>query len=241
MAARSTSPTKKAAAKAKAAPRQRAGTGAQKPVKASKAPAKRKAPARKPNARTGKSGASTERPSKRTGGNRRRPTVAILREMHEEGIDVSDKRAFMRLGRANTQILVGTEDLSLWDDEELQRGQRKGPRGRFEGAPPKIVPKAIHDELVKRTLAKASETMRSNLVAATEALTAIATDLEADPAARLRAIQMIQDRVMGKAPDKVDVSVDMPWLDAITDGIVATDNDMEAGLGQIIDTTAEEA
>ncbi len=153
-------------------------------------------------------------------------SIGALQRRAELGEDVSEERAYVRLGKTNTQILVGTTDLAEWDDEELLRGQRKAADGTFVGRPPKLVPKAIHDELVRRTMSSAAEKLRSNLVDATTALTEIATDAEAADADRLRAISMIMDRVMGKTPDRVEVSAEMPWLTAITEGIVSVDDDI---------------
>jgi hypothetical protein len=88
------------------------------------------------------------------------------------------------------------------------------------GVTPKIVPKALHDELIRRTLLQANELMRENLPAAVEMLVALATNEGVEAKDRLRAISMILDRVMGKSPDKVEISGQSPWLVALQGGIV---------------------
>lgn len=109
--------------------------------------------------------------------------------------------------------------MSDWTDEELQRGQKKSRRGTWEGMKPKIVPKALHDELVRRQMSKASELLRDNLVGATEVLIALATGKDVDDAVRLRAVTLIMDRVLGKTPDTVNVSVQKTPFQATLDSL----------------------
>lgn len=61
------------------------------------------------------------------------------------------------LGKTNQAILNGTEDVRLWSDEELLRGQRKAKNGRWTGRPPKVVPLKIHEELTRRRLSEACD------------------------------------------------------------------------------------
>lgn len=130
------------------------------------------------------------------------------------------KRPRMRISETTASVLE-TGDLSDWDDEELRRGQKRDKRGKWSGRPPRLIPKALHDELVRRTLDAAAEEMRSNLVSAVEALTKIAKDTEVEPKDRLKAITTIMDRVMGKAPDKIEVSATIkPWEEALQGGVV---------------------
>ena len=117
-------------------------------------------------------------------------------------------------------ILQGEMDLSAWSEEELIRGQRRSRRGTWEGRPPKLVPKAIHDELVRRKMGEAFDLMRDNVVKATEVLIEIAEDKEVDPAVRLRAVGMIHDRVLGKSKERVELALApdpfLETIDAIT-------------------------
>ena len=125
-------------------------------------------------------------------------------------------------GRATMAILEGSEDLSLWDEEELLRGQRRGKNGTWSGRPPKVVPKAIHDELVRRKMSKAHDLLRDNLVAAVEVLVGIAKDKRAQNSDRLKAASLIMDRVLGKVPDHVVLTEDQEpaWAKAIRAGMV---------------------
>lgn len=145
------------------------------------------------------------------------------------------ERGYVQMGRMNTAILAGHEDLSTWSDEELRRGQKKDKNGRWQGRRPSVVPKALHDELVRRTLSKAEELMRDNLHTAVEALVDVVTGEDVEDKDRLRAIAMIMDRVMGKEPQRVEVGGDAPWMAAIAAAIVGTVEDED-----IIDVEPEE-
>lgn len=118
------------------------------------------------------------------------------------------ERAYVRVGKSNTAILAGTEDLSEWTEEELIRGQRKDKNGRFQGRPPKIVPKPIHDELVRRTLHEGKELLRTALVPALETLSTVLDDPEAKDQDKIKAAGMILDRMLGKPTEHVHVSGD---------------------------------
>lgn len=51
-------------------------------------------------------------------------------------------RMRLTVSRHTGDILDGVVDLSEWDDEEIFRGQRRSPNGRFQGKPPIVVPQA---------------------------------------------------------------------------------------------------
>jgi hypothetical protein len=154
-----------------------------------------------------------------------------LKERHEAGEDVSDQRALIRMGPANTAILIGADDLSDWDSEELRHGQRRDKNGRFQGKAPKVVPKACYDELVKRTLSEAQQLFTDNIVVAVQALVDIVTSPMAEDKDKLRAIGMITDRAMGKAPERVEVTGTAKWELALRAGIVSVGNVADASLG----------
>jgi hypothetical protein len=177
--------------------------------------------------RPGPSAATKTIRAKRSGVSAKR-----LKERHEAGEDVSDQRALIRMGPANTAILIGADDLSGWDDEELRRGQRRDKNGRFQGKEPKIVPKACYDELVKRTLSEAQQLFTDNIVIAVRALVDIVTNPMAEDKDKLRAIGMITDRAMGKAPEKIEVTGTAKWELALRAGIVSVDNMADASIGE---------
>ncbi len=108
-------------------------------------------------------------------------------------------------GKTNLAILQGDDDLSSWDEEELIRGQRRNKRGRFPNNPPKIVPKALHDELVKRKLTKAYDLLNESIYDAVAILIDIAKDERTDASVRLKAVKEILDRTIGKQPIRLKI------------------------------------
>lgn len=137
-----------------------------------------------------------------------------------------------RVGKTNAAILAGeTEVLSEWSEEELLRGRRRDVHGRWSGRPPKLVPRAVHDELVRRKMSEAHDLLRDNVVAATEVLVSLATDQDADAAVRLKAATTILDRVLGKAPERVELAVEPPWATALQAAIAQRGPLAEVGAG----------
>ena len=141
----------------------------------------------------------------------------------------------IEVGKTNHAILKGDADLSLWSDEELRRGQRKDRNGNWGGRPPKVVPKAIHDELVRRTYDEASAVLRDSLVDAVTLFRTIVQDPDADPAVRLKAATTIVDRVMGRAPMTVHFDVEPLWAKAIREAYSDHGDAMETTFAEVND------
>jgi len=162
--------------------------------------------------------------------------VERIREKAERGEAHGEERALVRIGAANTRVLTGQEDLSQWSEEELLRGQKKDRNGKYQGKPPLVVPKALHDELVKRKMSRAFELLRDNLVSAVEVLIELAQDEEVESGTRLKAATTIIERVMGKTPEKItlDMGEQPPWLGALMGAIVSVKNE------NVVDVDAEE-
>lgn len=155
-------------------------------------------------------------------GKRRSVSVGRLRSKYQAGPgDYGGGRALVRVGEGTTDILIGREDLTEWDDEELRRGRKRDKNGGWQGRDPVIVAKAVHDELVRRTLEKANRLLTENLEAALELLVDIMKDETVDAKERLKAIQMITDRAMGKEPQKVEIKGEAKWEAAIAHSIVS--------------------
>jgi len=154
-------------------------------------------------------------------GKRRSVSVAALKEKYRVGQHGNGDRALVRLGPCMTGVLIGREDLRTWDDEELRRGRKRDKHGGWQGRDPIVVAKAVHDELVRRTLDRANKLLIDNLEMALDVLTTIMLDDEIEPKDRLTAIKMITDRAMGKEPIKLDIKGEAKWEVAIADSIVS--------------------
>lgn len=163
-------------------------------------------------------------PKKGVTGKRKSVTPSALRKRIAAGETIDPKtKAFTRLSPSTTQVLIGTDDIADWDDEELRRGRRRDRAGGFAGVDPQVVPKAITDELTRRLLSQAEEVMRDSLVDAVKVLVEIVQGEGFEAKDRLTATKMIMDRVMGKEPMRLELSSDKPWQVALKGGIVSTD------------------
>lgn len=141
----------------------------------------------------------------------------------------------LKISQNTADILAGEEDLSLWDDEELRKGYRRDRNGTWRGRPPSIIPAAVHTELVRRTFSKANLEMLDNLGKAVETLVELLDD--ADSTVRLKASAIIIERIMGKTPVKLDVSViKAKWEEALSASVI-TIAQLEDG---IIDVESDE-
>ena len=147
----------------------------------------------------------------------------------------------VNLAKSTQGILQGEEDLRLWSDEELLAGRKRSSRGGWEGARPKVVAGAIFEELKRRRRNKAGDILSKHLEAACETLVGIAADPDIAAGDRLKAATYIIDRLMGKAPDNVNLAVqavEAPWQKAMRVAIVGTleQHEQRAGAGgRIID------
>jgi hypothetical protein len=135
--------------------------------------------------------------------------------------DQLPERGFVRISKTSTDILVGCEDISEWDNEEIRRGRKRDKNGGWQGREPVVVPMALHQEAIKRTFEEAQELMREGLVPAVKYLTAIIDDPNVEAKDKLKATQMILDRVLGKAVERVEIKTGTePWEDALVAAVV---------------------
>jgi hypothetical protein len=135
----------------------------------------------------------------------------------------ADGRGFARVSATSVAVINGEDDLSTWDDEELERGMRRGKDGRFR-KPPVLVAKAVHDELVKRRMSRAYDLLRESTYDAVVVLRSVALDEDADAKVRVEAASTILDRVLGKAPQHVSLDIEAPWMKIMAEAIVSRDD-----------------
>jgi hypothetical protein len=126
------------------------------------------------------------------------------------GKRIADGRALATVSPTTASVLDGTDDLSDWDDEEIRRGQRRNRKGGFSGRPPKLVPQRLHAERHRRTLTRAHELFTANTEKAVQVLVDIATDATAPHSDRVKAASLILDRVLGRAPQAIEVAMREP-------------------------------
>jgi hypothetical protein len=117
------------------------------------------------------------------------------------------------------RLLAGELSVEDLDDEELYRGQCRDRRGGFSGGTRDMVPRAMIVEWQRRVRTGALNRLDGNLLVMTDALVSIITNPDTGTADRLAAIKYGMDRVLGKAPDRVELAVSQkPWEGLIAPG-----------------------
>lgn len=141
-------------------------------------------------------------------------------------------RDYVRMGRRWTQLLRDINDgkvtmrefVKTLTPEELVRGQMKASDGSFRGAPPKWVPSEFHAECTRELLKRGDQLWREAYLEAIKVYSTIAADASVEPQHRLKAAQYVIERIAGKTPEKVELTVAQPW-ETLISGIVAEAED----------------
>lgn len=103
-------------------------------------------------------------------------------------------------------LLSGKLDVEDLDDEELARGYPRNRNGGFSGRPPKVIPLVIHQRIQREFYARIEEKMRTALPDAVEMLAKVAVNPLTEDRDKLKAIDMLLNRLMGKPPERVEIS-----------------------------------
>lgn len=137
------------------------------------------------------------------------------------GKNVRPRRAKVSVSEGTADVLLGQDDPRTWDDEEILHGRRRDRNGGFRGLDPTVIPRAVHDEMIRRSMRNADRSLRKMQTAALEQLAAIVDGEDVDDKDRINAIKIILERTAGKVPDKIEVSAQTePWEKLIVDAIV---------------------
>lgn len=126
-------------------------------------------------------------------------------------------------GERWAKLLDGTLTVQDLDDEEISKMKVRAKDGTLPGRGRKIpshLAQQFHQEAIKRANAK----FREALSAAVQTLADIATDPDVKEADRIKAANIIVDRVLGKAVETVRVE-DTRWDGLLADA-VGLDRDM---------------
>ena len=131
------------------------------------------------------------------------------------------------VGRAKLfqQGLLLPEDMDM---EELERLQFRDRHGNMAGRPPKLSAaqqRAIHAEWLRRI----GKMYEGGLEYAIRALIKIIQDPRTKDADRLKAIDMLAARAIGREPQTVNVNASSGWADALEAGIVVELNREDVG------------
>lgn len=143
------------------------------------------------------------------------------------------ERTMVRLGPTTAELMNDPDLILSWDDEELRRGYRRNKAGVFdERNAPEVIPRAVYNELWRRTIATCNEMMRTAMPEAIAVLIELAKSDKVKDADRIKAIQMIMDRVLGKVPEKVlvaetEAGAKPKWANALDVSIVSGDEGLD--------------
>lgn len=98
------------------------------------------------------------------------------------------------------------------DNDELSRGQLRDKNGTFSGRPPSLVPREMVGEVRRRLVDVYNDRIQQRLLDAQAVFLDIMTDDTVNPADRLRAAAYVTERLIGKVPDKVEITAEVkPW------------------------------
>jgi len=131
-------------------------------------------------------------------------------------------------------MLDGKEDFTTWTTEELLRGARMDVSNRHV---PHVIPIMAHQELARRVVSHAQHRFVAELEYALQKHMEIIKYMDAeDPTAvQWAAVKEIEDRVLGKATERHEVTMDAPFVEAFAASIVGS---MEQAEEAIIDIEA---
>jgi hypothetical protein len=148
-----------------------------------------------------------------------------------------DGGAVVQISPSAASVLYDGESLDDWDDEELVRGKRRGKDGKFRGRPPAVLPIQFVQELNRRRFTRAHAILADSLEDAARMLRAIIADPDAPYADRLKAIEILFDRILGRPTERLQLGIDDEprWKRAVATAIVGTLEDAQA-LGSGSDT-----
>jgi hypothetical protein len=141
-----------------------------------------------------------------------------------------DGGAKIRLTATAAGVIYDGQSLDTWDDEELIRGRRRNKHGTFTGRPVQVVPAALLKELNRRRFSRAHALMADSLVDGALMLRSVINDKKADAADRIKAAELLFNRVLGKAHESVSLEVAgaaeaLPWQKLMASAIVASVED----------------
>jgi hypothetical protein len=146
-----------------------------------------------------------------------------------------------RLSRGNTDIVEGRVNFDEWDDEEILRGRKRAEDGSWRGRPPSIVPAVVHQQVVKRNVTAAQAILTESVERAAEVLKELMDGADVKDETKLRAATLVLERIMGKQPDVVAVTVaDKPYQVLMGELMDDTSDIMDADSWEVDDGEEQE-
>lgn len=140
------------------------------------------------------------------------------------------RRGKVRTARSWGRMLAVLEETGMTMEEfvqglspeELVQGKLKDKDGTFRGAPPAWVPRQFHRACIKELMRRGKHLWQGSYLESITALTEIAKGnvKGAKVADRLKAAQLVIERIEGKTPEVLVLTEEAPWQ-LVIDDIVA--------------------
>lgn len=185
-------------------------------------------------------------PAKTNGQIKREREAAVKARREESLLRAQETRrqrgAVSRAARAAGEVSrldkyrAGEYPCHEWEDEEVAKGRPKNLDGSFTGTYPNLTGRQ-HAEIKRELLKRGQRKMDGLFDVALDALSSIAQYGESE-AARVKAADLLVQRVAGKVPDKVEIKSSDPWQD-ILDEIM--DDDVLQRMGVDMPATSEDS
>lgn len=115
-------------------------------------------------------------------------------------------------------LLSGQLTVKDLDDKEVEKMRVRGKDGSFSGQG-RAIPSHLIQQFTQEQLVRANAKMRRALPETINVLVEILNDGSAKHSDRLRAAQMLQDRILGKAPETVRIQEVNEWDSMFTDAV----------------------
>jgi hypothetical protein len=118
-----------------------------------------------------------------------------------------------RVGSRLHDLVTGKITVADLDDEEIIRLRFKDRNGGWSGRPPALIPTQVAVAMKNELLKRAGDRLAGHLIAAIERLAIIAAEGEDRDA--LVAAKFIAERMLGKAPEKLELGGTVKGFDNI--------------------------
>lgn len=114
------------------------------------------------------------------------------------------------------KLLAGVITVEDLDDMELARGQCRDTAGGFTGRPPRIIPREMHQEMLRRLFERSDELLQGALLITVRMFLEVVSDPNQTAADRMKAGVFIFENVRGKAPQTVRLEASDPVVQLFT-------------------------
>ena len=116
-------------------------------------------------------------------------------------------------------MLDGTLKVEDLSDQEIRRNRVAADNGVFSGSAPRL-PSHLVAKFQNEALKRAQSRFLTAAPEAVQALINMGTDPDVSEAVRVRALQLVLERALGKTPDTVHVTTHDKWGALLGDGLL---------------------